>query len=92
MNWRKQLYNIPVVKATLERMWRGGVVAVAAAYVGGQLVLDDMSFQSGVHLVRVVATLFAAGAAGSLLLALGISVKTKTGPALNKAEQIQKRR
>lgn len=87
--WLKGLYEIPVVKATLERMWRGGLVAVVSAYVGGKLVLDDLTLQSGVHLLGVVLTLFLTGALASLALALGISKVTKSGPALNKAEQIK---
>jgi len=74
----------PVVQAILERMLRGGAVAVAAAYAGGVIDLNGINPDTFTAALGI----FISGAVASLLLALGISTATGTGPALNKAESI----
>ena len=82
----KALWAKPVVQATVERMVRGGIAAVFAAYVGGDLVLSIITIDT----VQQAVGIFVSGAIASLLMALGINAKTKTGPAINKAESISK--
>lgn len=83
MNWYKSLP--PFVQATIERMVRAGIASVVAAYVGGDLLLNNIN----IHTFSQVATLFVAGAVTALLLALGVQVGTKgKGPALTSAENL----
>lgn len=77
----------PTVKATIERMWRGGLVAVVAAYAGGVIDLNGINPDT----IQAALGIFVSGAVASLLLALGISASTGTGPALNKGEQLPKK-
>jgi hypothetical protein len=84
-NWLKKLWAKPKVRAVVERTWRGGLVTVVAAYVGGDLVLSEIN----VNTINDVVALFCSGAVSSLLLALGISKATGSGPALNEGESIK---
>lgn len=82
MNWYKNLP--PFVQATIERMIRGGIAAVAAAYVAGNLILGTIN----VDTFHQVLGLFIGGAIASLLMALGVQGLTKKGPALTSAENL----
>lgn len=83
VNWYQSLP--PFVRATLERMVRGGIAAVVAAYVAGGLVVDNIN----VDTFDQALTLFVGGAVTALLLALGVQVGTKgKGPALTSAENL----
>lgn len=76
----------PVVKATLEHSIRGGISALVAAYLAGQIVWDGT-----VNVQQLTAwfLIFVGGFVTSLLLSFGIHVGTGTGPALNKAESFE---
>ena len=82
MNWLKALWAKPIVQTTVEHMIRGGIAAVAAAYLGGDLVLSVIN----VDTFNQALGLFLSGAVASLLMALGVNAKTGTGPAVNKYE------
>lgn len=85
MNWLKKLYSRPKVKATLERTWRGGVAGIGAALAAGAYTVNDIV--NGHHL-NDLWTSFAGGCVAALVLSMGISQITGTGPALNDAESI----
>jgi hypothetical protein len=85
MNILEKLWAKPVVKATVERMWRGGVVAVASAYAGGVIDLNGINPDT----LTTALGIFVSGAVASLLLAAGVNAVTGTGPAINKAESFE---
>lgn len=84
MNILEKLWAKPLVKATVERMWRGGVVAVAAAYAGGQLDLNGINPDT----ITTAVGIFISGAIASLLLASGVTAVTGS-PAINRAESFE---
>lgn len=86
MSW---LDDHPVTKATLEHSLRGGVSALVAAYAAGQIVWDG---KVNVQELTAWFLIFVGGFVTSLLLSMGIHLKTGTGPALNKAESFQTKR
>lgn len=69
-------------RATAERIIRGALVSVAAAYFGGDLVFDALNVNSW----RDVGSLAITGAFASLLLSLGGNALTKSGPSFTDNE------
>lgn len=72
-------------KAVPERMVRGGAIAVAAVWITGQGILDIAEINDWVD----VASLFASGAVGSLILSLaGGAFGPGDGPSLTGREDV----
>jgi hypothetical protein len=75
----------PFWKATLERVVRGAVAAVFAAYVAGDVVFDV----TNIHTLNQVLVLAIGGAFSALALSLGVNaVNGGSGPALNGSENV----
>ena len=75
--WTKAFWQ-----ATLERVIRGAVVAVAATWVGGDLVFDVFDPNTW----RDFAALAISGAFSSLVLSLAGNAVSGDGPALTNSE------
>lgn len=71
-------------RATVERMIRGAVAAVFAAYVAGDLVFDV----TNIHTLNQVLVLLLGGAFSALALSLGGGAYSKNGPAFTRAEVV----
>jgi hypothetical protein len=74
-------YNLAFWKATGERMVRGAIAALVAAYLAGNIVFDTTNITAE----NVLALAFG-GAVSALALALGVQGVKKNGPALTDAE------
>lgn len=74
----------PFWKATGERMLRGGVAAVFAAYVGGTVIFDV----TNIHTLKQVLVLALGGAFSALALSLGGNAVSGNGPSFTKQEVV----
>lgn len=80
------MFTRQFLRATAERVIRGAIVAVAAAYFGGDLLFDAFN----VNTWRDVASLALSGAFSSLLLSIGGQALTGNGPAFTNNETLDK--